>query len=448
MDNKASKLMSLFILVAIITALVVMGCQTTTKVNKVAAPIFTPPGGVYDQPQTVSITCATPGAEIRYTLDGSDPPANSYVYTGPFTVEMGTVVKAMAFKAGYEDSKVVTAWYEQYYYGVVGRCLIEGGAGGVAVSGSYAYVTGWGDKCITVVNIANKTNPVVVKQHSLPYYPHNIAISGNTVFVMCVQDWESILVAIDVTNPRSPQTKDSFSLGSRWCRFVVEDGYAYIADGDLLRVIDVSNPNKLRDVGSCSANISGGILAISVSGNTAFTAISSSVDDYSGIYAFNVSDPSNPALIGSLEVELWWHDIWSHIYAEGNYVYVVSSYSGLKILDVSDPTDMRIVGTHGGYAYGLAKYSDYIFTIDGYADLTVIDVTNPTQPWRVSSGSISGDGTCIYDLSAEGGYLYATEVYDYYEKQMDKLLIIDVSMLVDHKLPTSKQKPLTRNMTK
>ncbi|MBP7118077.1 MAG: chitobiase/beta-hexosaminidase C-terminal domain-containing protein, partial [Candidatus Cloacimonetes bacterium] len=80
------KTVQIAVVVIILSILLgVMGCNNTTEDNKVATPIFTPPGGTYNQPQTVSITCATEGAEIRYTLDGNDPPSNSFVYTGPIT---------------------------------------------------------------------------------------------------------------------------------------------------------------------------------------------------------------------------------------------------------------------------------------------------------------------------------------------------------------------------
>jgi hypothetical protein len=74
------------------------------KPNHVADPIFTPPGGHYTQNQQVTLSCATEGAEIRYSLDGSIPPTNSIVYTGPFEVPLLTTVKAMAIK---QESVVV-----------------------------------------------------------------------------------------------------------------------------------------------------------------------------------------------------------------------------------------------------------------------------------------------------------------------------------------------------
>ena len=40
------------------------------------------------------VTCPTPGAQIRYTLDGSDPQSGSALYAAPFSVARGTEVLA------------------------------------------------------------------------------------------------------------------------------------------------------------------------------------------------------------------------------------------------------------------------------------------------------------------------------------------------------------------
>lgn len=91
--------------------MLISGCNIFTKPDKVGDPIFSPPGGSYNQTQLVSIASSTDGSEIRYTLDGSDPPTNSLVYTAPFNVPRGTTVKAQASKAGMQSSKIITAFY-------------------------------------------------------------------------------------------------------------------------------------------------------------------------------------------------------------------------------------------------------------------------------------------------------------------------------------------------
>ena len=56
----------------------------------------------------VVISCATDGATIRYTTDGSEPDSKSNEYTGPFYVTDSCTVKAYAVKFDYRDSAVAT----------------------------------------------------------------------------------------------------------------------------------------------------------------------------------------------------------------------------------------------------------------------------------------------------------------------------------------------------
>lgn len=76
-----------------------------------AMPVISPVAGLVYDTTNVSITCATSGATIYYTLDGTTPDENSTVYTTPFNVSTTTTVKAIAIKAGYTNSNIATATY-------------------------------------------------------------------------------------------------------------------------------------------------------------------------------------------------------------------------------------------------------------------------------------------------------------------------------------------------
>lgn len=78
--------------------------------SSVATPTFTPAAGRYNAAQNVTISCATDGAEIYYTLDGTKPSTSSAKYTAAITVAETTTVKAVAVKDG-EESAVATAKY-------------------------------------------------------------------------------------------------------------------------------------------------------------------------------------------------------------------------------------------------------------------------------------------------------------------------------------------------
>ncbi|SHO44698.1 chitobiase/beta-hexosaminidase C-terminal domain-containing protein [Anaerocolumna xylanovorans] len=81
-----------------------------TPVEKVASPVITSATGTYGTAQTVTITDATEGAAIRYTMDGTAPSEkNGTVYTEPFTVSATTTVKAAAYKSGMAVSDTATS---------------------------------------------------------------------------------------------------------------------------------------------------------------------------------------------------------------------------------------------------------------------------------------------------------------------------------------------------
>lgn len=79
--------------------------------NTVETPVISPDGGFNYDPVQVSITCATEGASIYYTIDGTEPTESATLYSTTFTVSSNTTVKAKAFKTGYDASNVVTASY-------------------------------------------------------------------------------------------------------------------------------------------------------------------------------------------------------------------------------------------------------------------------------------------------------------------------------------------------
>lgn len=83
------------------------------NLGQVATPVFTPSGGHYNSPIVISITSATPGATIYFTLDGTLPSTNSFLYNGalPIWVVKGKLIQAFAVAPGMIDSGVASAIY-------------------------------------------------------------------------------------------------------------------------------------------------------------------------------------------------------------------------------------------------------------------------------------------------------------------------------------------------
>ncbi len=74
----------------------------------VATPVISPANNTIKSTDAVSITCATEGATIYYTTDGTEPTVNSTKYTNPFNLTSDATVKAIAIKEGLDNSVVAT----------------------------------------------------------------------------------------------------------------------------------------------------------------------------------------------------------------------------------------------------------------------------------------------------------------------------------------------------
>lgn len=77
----------------------------------VETPVISLASGEYNYDQSVTITCATEGATIRYTLDGTEPTENATEYTQALTINESATLVAKAFKDDYYPSEQATATY-------------------------------------------------------------------------------------------------------------------------------------------------------------------------------------------------------------------------------------------------------------------------------------------------------------------------------------------------
>ncbi len=69
-----------------------------------APPRISPQGGTYAQPVEVSLTSSEPGAQVRYTLDGTVPGTNDKLYDKPIKLSGPAVLRTRAFKQGFTRS--------------------------------------------------------------------------------------------------------------------------------------------------------------------------------------------------------------------------------------------------------------------------------------------------------------------------------------------------------
>jgi hypothetical protein len=78
--------------------------------NITATPVLSPPPGAYSAAQTVTMTDATPGAVITYSV-GIGSVVNTYTYSGPFTVSSTEYIAYDAIAPGYTRSPALEGIY-------------------------------------------------------------------------------------------------------------------------------------------------------------------------------------------------------------------------------------------------------------------------------------------------------------------------------------------------
>jgi len=89
-----------------------VGTFVSTSKIRVDRPQISPRyGSRVSGPISVTLSCDTPNAAIKYTTDGSTPTTNSRQYGGPVELYSSATIRAAAFRSGLAGSSIATALY-------------------------------------------------------------------------------------------------------------------------------------------------------------------------------------------------------------------------------------------------------------------------------------------------------------------------------------------------
>ena len=138
-----------------------------------ATPVISPAGGTFSGSVTVTLSDATAGVSIYYTLDGSTPSASSMLYTRPFDLTNSALVQAIAIAPGAVNSGVANASF-------INTSAVGTGAG---LLGQY-----WHNTTGTAfTNVAFNTAPTLTRTDAVVNFNWNSAgpdpAIGQTTFV-------------------------------------------------------------------------------------------------------------------------------------------------------------------------------------------------------------------------------------------------------------------------
>jgi len=137
---------------------------------------------------------------------------------------------------------------------------VPGSAAGMNFKDHYAFVSGWGG--ITVLDIAQPDSPRPVGALPLPHFENeDVDLCGNKLIVVNdreASDFGSILYVINIASPTSPAVSAVLPLGltgngrgsGHIANFVKTDcSQLWVDGGNLVEVVDVSNPAAPRSLG-------------------------------------------------------------------------------------------------------------------------------------------------------------------------------------------------------
>lgn len=148
----------------------------------VADTTFSVKRGFFSTPQTVAIACATSGAQIRYTLDGSTPTeTHGTIYTTPLTISSTTTLRARAFLTDYLASNIDTQTYL-----FLNDVLAQSQASAVAY--------GWPAGPVNGQEFRHGMKPALTSQYT------------NAQMIAALQQVPSMSIVTDQTNLTDPST--------------------------------------------------------------------------------------------------------------------------------------------------------------------------------------------------------------------------------------------------
>lgn len=215
----------------------------------------------------------------------------------------------------------------------------------VAIQGDYVYI-GVGPRFVTM-NIADRTQPAMLAQTDvLADLVRDVAVAGNYAYLSLVG---AGLGVFDITDPASPQQVASLDISWPGGSAVVGN-YVYIA----------GRPEP-----------SNGLLKSS----SFSTHSDASVDAGPELHIVDISDPTNPAILGSRAL-LGWSGIEPLLV--DNYLFVSQGDAGIRIFDISDPGDPKEVLTFQtpGWSGHMDIKGVFVYVAmnsDGLAILRMID---------------------------------------------------------------------------
>ncbi len=244
---------------------------------------------------------------------------------------------------------------------LVSSLNISSSATSVVVKDNYAYVTTRGNSTeLRVINISNLNSPGIVATLNLSGDQDALSVDISATQLYIAQG--NYLHSIDISNPIVPLALDDINLNAVTRNVFVSANNVYVAtqnSSQELQIIDASNPANLANIGNF--NLSGSLIAtdVFVLGNRAY--VSTDTNSGSEFFVLDISSTNAPVLLGS-------YNTGSRVYAfkiVGPYAILALNNSSkeIEILDISFPATINSIKSFdlSALVYGLSANCAFIY---------------------------------------------------------------------------------------
>lgn len=218
---------------------------------------------------------------------------------------------------------------------------------GNAVVDRYVYVAAQGEQWsgLHVIDIHDPRKPQIISTLQMPGRAYTVATSGSYVYVTMntsVSDDAPAflgLVVVDATNPRDPKEVGRLAIPGGAASVAAKEGFLYTiglppSDEEeilVLHAVDVRSPSRPSIVSSTPLH-GGGYGVVATEGWICASGVAAgpTSPDQAGLSVFDVRDPADPSLVGTLLLD----DAVMGMAGEGRHLYVVQENDVFRIVQL------------------------------------------------------------------------------------------------------------------
>jgi hypothetical protein len=191
----------------------------------------------------------------------------------------------------------------------------------------------------------------------------------------------TLLIAFSQTIAQNVEFVGSYITPGSAYDVYISDNYAYVANIDSsLQIINVTDPANPTLAGSCE--LQDAAMGVFVSGNYAYVA-----NYFAGLQIIDITNPVNPTIVGCYDSLMAPTLVINSVYVSGNYAFITDYLNGMFILEISDPANPVLVGRYITPwwldARAVFVNQDYAYILLGGDDssrLWIINIADPAHP--------------------------------------------------------------------